>query len=113
MMHPNMEDFQRFCEAKPPERSYQWNDSDICACGQFATVLKVRNWTHIGGLEGKFWQLANEIAGEYPRNFGALAQRVERYRRDRSPEPDSRMLAPFPQPVRVLRRRMLSFDGAI
>ena len=81
MIHPDMESFQIFCERQRPEKAYHWESASICACGQFAKRLKVDDWVHIGvGAEGVFWITANDLASRHPRTFGALADRVHRFR---------------------------------
>ncbi len=41
---PTMPGFVAWLERKDPNERYDWPRSEICACGQYATELGVKNW---------------------------------------------------------------------
>lgn len=81
-----LEAFLKFCESRPADQTYEFPLAAVCACGQYAQTLGVRNWVRTPENH-KFWELANVLArgdinGDPMRyrasewNFGALAQRL-------------------------------------
>jgi hypothetical protein len=75
MQNPlTLEAFANWC--KRPEnrdRTYCWDHTNHCACGQYAEFLGIEDWPH--HRRGGFWDTANRLAHSYPHTFAALAAR--------------------------------------
>ncbi len=69
MMHEKTVQFLEFCSKKPADRRYDWEDSAVCALGQFNHY---QCW-------GEEFSLCNEIAEIRPRTFGALTERLRAF----------------------------------
>lgn len=81
MMHPSMEQFRDFAARQPANRTYNWVDSSVCACAQYARQIGEPNWTGYadGSVRSGFWNIANGLAHVLPHTFGALTQRLDAY----------------------------------
>lgn len=83
LMQPDMKQFLDFVKRQPPMQKYDYDPADMCACGQFAASIGIRNgdWMQIDepGLR-RFWRQADDLASELPHDFGSLALRVRRHR---------------------------------
>ncbi len=64
-----IEAFAEWAAKKSPRKTYDWFDTDACACAQYADYL--------GGWGGSsVWRRMQSIAYERPWTFGALATRL-------------------------------------
>lgn len=86
---PDMRQFLEFCEAQPPEKTYEWHDARVCACAQFSHTLGMtgKEWSAHFRTGDYFWPLADLLAsgcqpGTVPVReewtFGRLTQRIRR-----------------------------------
>lgn len=77
------EQFLKFCESQPPEKSYEYLDQYGCAVAQFAEALG-KSWRDISGSRvapcagHQGWDI-DYLAGVWPRTFGALVERLKAY----------------------------------
>jgi hypothetical protein len=71
MMHERTAQFLEFCERQKPDKHYDWDNSERCALGQFCRFDST-------GWDQEEFTVCNEIAGHYPREFGALSARLRR-----------------------------------
>lgn len=70
----SIEAFADWCERKPADEAYDYDDCENCACGQFSHFLGVERDYE---LPGGFWITAQvHAARAEPNTFGALAKRL-------------------------------------
>lgn len=74
----SIEAFAAWCEKQPAERRYNYHSSEVCACGQYAAILGMKEYAWIDSYWGEtsFWRRANGQAQIEPYTFGALAARL-------------------------------------
>ena len=77
---PSLEDFIAWLETKPKDEEYDWGDSRICPCGQYARSIGLDDWPSEmnarNRAEACTWYQFNELAYQYPRTFGDLLARA-------------------------------------
>ena len=84
MKHAFAKEFLLFAETKDPFEDYQYGDATRCACAQFAETLgELEYQTYVtecpgNCAEGTKWELIEEAAAQYPRDWGALTRRLRR-----------------------------------
>jgi hypothetical protein len=73
---PSLSSFMLWLESKAPDEIYLWESCAACAIGQYLDAIgsniEMREWGHYFGI-------ANEIACQTPRTFGALSKRMKAY----------------------------------
>jgi hypothetical protein len=75
---PSREGFIRFCESKPPEEQYSYNDGSKCAVGQYYRKCGLfSEWMfRISEPTGHELMYELDMAAHASRTFGALAVRL-------------------------------------
>ena len=72
--------FAEFCESKPADESYYYDDVTRCACGQYASAIGEPRFFYkaigFNTPQDPFWDKADRLACYFPRTFGALATRL-------------------------------------
>ncbi len=83
---PTLPGFVAWLEHKDPNERYNWPMSEICACGQYAQDIGVKNWQANNNVWHKFNMLArgerdlpvHEFAPESGWTFGKLLERAKK-----------------------------------
>lgn len=72
--------FLSWVEKQPADKEYQWSSFCGCAVDQYAATLGISFGDiyvdEVCKTETGFWRVADDIACEMPRTFGALASRL-------------------------------------
>jgi hypothetical protein len=72
---PSLRTFLAWAEKQPADKQYNYLDSGICACGQFAAYIgQQSDW--MNRQSGSIWCALDDYAHMWPRTFGALAGRL-------------------------------------
>lgn len=75
----SLEAFSDWLEKQPKSRKYDWDDFSNCACAQYAHSLGFSEhscWYLYGHIDSPFWNMADSLAMDGQRTFGALHKRV-------------------------------------
>ncbi len=76
------EAFADWCEKQPADKHYEYVDSDVCACSQYAQFIGLLQqdgmpaWRKAFYDGSPFWIEADDLAAGLPFTFGALAARA-------------------------------------
>lgn len=86
VVHPSLEGFIEWLRRQEPTQEYDWSNSGVCACAQYAKAKdKLAGWFLRAASCSSDWYKLNRLAFDEPRNFGSLLQRcLDAYARERA-----------------------------
>ena len=78
---PSIVGFKEFVSKKDANEHYAWMNPSICACGQYAKSMGIKDWMYSDG-HVKTWIKLNQLArgkkiDQADWTFGALAERLK------------------------------------
>ena len=82
---PSLNGFKEFVQRKPADEHYEWMNSSICACGQYAQSIGFKNWMYeVNDTGVSIWSTLNMLAkgdgfsgDKSDWTFGKLAERLK------------------------------------